>query len=514
MAARSSQLQVLTLPPGGISVSQPGTAIPVLVPGNIAYLSWGATTVPANQGLSTGTGYSLNINANWDMVPFQDKTSTFYVGVMAFKSSNNASNNVDHVDFAMDGGPWVSVYHTTVNPDTGYADTYVVRCEPGSGPRQINDGTHEIRAIAYPVCGVPRVLQGSLTTNGLTAVDGSMVVTTNAGGSVTPARGPYYINSSTGNDTNSGTSGSPYLTISKGRNSIANSGSGGEVGGGTIYLQAGTYTLGAATENFGYTATNRWLTISAAPGVAQASVIISGCGGAAGIRTQRVRLKGLTVTGNIVNTGTISSVACQPWSDGCAWVGGSQTTKTAYFSNFAGIYYASDSTVSTNSIGFDSVQFQRNITLDTIGENGFGNCLVLIGGAVTNLASPAATGHPEVCFFARAGAVSCNNLLVYGLTANTNIDTAVMLNDDGTADDVSDTAIVNCNLYDDIHTTTPYTFNFARPMNNGFILNCKIQGSVLFDTSKHFATNSYVFANCSLSNGAGYPGAANVVHYP
>ncbi len=72
----------------------------------------------------------------------------FEAGVIAFHSFG-----IERVDFSFNGGPWVSVTSPSRNPRTN-VDEYWVKIDA----RQVSDGPVELRAIAYPTKGQPRVL--------------------------------------------------------------------------------------------------------------------------------------------------------------------------------------------------------------------------------------------------------------------------------------------------------------------------------------------------------------------
>jgi len=104
----------------------------------------GPTPAPSARG-----GLTTNAIARWDVVPEQMFRGEFEAGVVAFHSFG-----IERVDFSFNGGPWVSVTAPSHNPRTK-VDEYWVRIDAGDVP----DGLVELRAIAYPKQGRPRVLE-------------------------------------------------------------------------------------------------------------------------------------------------------------------------------------------------------------------------------------------------------------------------------------------------------------------------------------------------------------------
>src|SRR5690606_9628826 len=96
----------------------------------------------------SGFGADAKAIARWDVVPYQIIDCSFEVGVVAFHI-----NGIDRVEFSLENGPWVPVREMTLNPRTQVREYWVVLpCD------NLPDGPSEVRAIAYPKVGIPRVL--------------------------------------------------------------------------------------------------------------------------------------------------------------------------------------------------------------------------------------------------------------------------------------------------------------------------------------------------------------------
>lgn len=105
---------------------------------------------PQPPAIGSGAGADAKAIARWDVVPYQTFDDLFEIGVVAFHI-----NGIDRVEFSLDGGPWTAVKEMTLNPRTNVVE-YWVALDAARSP----DGPVEVRAIAYPKKGVPRVLGG------------------------------------------------------------------------------------------------------------------------------------------------------------------------------------------------------------------------------------------------------------------------------------------------------------------------------------------------------------------
>ncbi len=208
----------------------------------------------------------------WDVVPYQTFTDTFNVGVVAFDSAG-----IDHVSFSVNGGAWTDVSTMSVNPTTNVNEYWATL-----KASNLNDGPLEVRAIAYPKVGVPRVLQGA-TDSGNGEV--SMFLNANAGGTLTNL--VRYV-SPTGDDANDGlTAQTPKLHHERGR--VIASPITSPTAGRSICHGGDLYAVLSAVWNTNSSTTNQWMTVTAAPGVDRSQVIIAGTTGS-GFNSKLVRI--------------------------------------------------------------------------------------------------------------------------------------------------------------------------------------------------------------------------------
>ncbi len=129
-------------------VSNPGE---VLIPGT----GWTGETPQPSQ-IGSGQASNKKPIAHWDMVPYQTVNDKINVGLLAYHF-----NGISHVDFSVDNGPWISVEKPVLNTATNVEEFFVTL----DASKFNRDGLVEIRAIAYPNIGIPKVFQGTTRMN-------------------------------------------------------------------------------------------------------------------------------------------------------------------------------------------------------------------------------------------------------------------------------------------------------------------------------------------------------------
>lgn len=274
---------------------------------NIAFVGGGFTGVtpqPDSIGTASDWGYSGKAIARWTNVPYAEYKSPFSVGVVAFHV-----NGIERVDFSINGGDWKSVYEPRVNKfSENRVDEYFVRVDPSL----TSDGIIEMRAIAYPLIGAPRVLQGNLTghgtINGFTHSsfrDGNhgMIGLFNAHGTypnpevyIAPSTTGATTGGPTGNDTTgNGTRANPYRSMGKAVKSVCNTY--GKADGATIYLLQGRHEIDFAGFS-GLTTENTFVTFKAAPGLSRDEVRINGAPAASSQNPRLIKVEDITFYNN------------------------------------------------------------------------------------------------------------------------------------------------------------------------------------------------------------------------
>lgn len=234
---------------------------PILVPGSGFT---GPTDQPAAVGDPLAPGYDAKAIARWDVVPYQTFTGDFNVGVVAFHI-----NGIEKVSFSVNGGPWTDVYEMTLNPQTanhsgiGVQTDGVVEYWATLRASDFADGPVEVRAIAWPVTGIPRVVP-------IRQLE-SLPLYANSRGSLTV--GTVYVSPTRGSDTFSGTLREPFQTITRAICSIS-------PGGTVILTEPGTYPITEIADWSWYANAparegKRWITITPDAGLARDQIVIS-----------------------------------------------------------------------------------------------------------------------------------------------------------------------------------------------------------------------------------------------
>lgn len=272
------------------------------------------TPQPPAVGNPSDWGYDAKAIARWTSVPHAEYKQSFTVGVVAFHV-----NGIDRVDFSVNGGAWKSVYQAKQNPANGVKEYYI-----SIDPFDRQDGLIEIRAIAYPITGVPRVLQGNLTNNGpgqpnQTAFrDGNhgMNAFLNAYGTA-PNR-EVYISPTGIDEGGNGTRENPYKTMGRALRHFRTLQ--GNADGATIYLLEGVHEITRGNYASPSCPTvQRFVTIKPAPGVERNQVKIWGSP-TGGLGTALVKVENVTFYNDPTRTSTqfrAGSYTSYFWADKC-----------------------------------------------------------------------------------------------------------------------------------------------------------------------------------------------------
>ncbi len=353
---------------------------PILVPGT----GFGGPTAqpPAIGG---GPGSNAKVIGRWDVVPYQKIEDDFLIGVVAFHR-----NDVERVEFSLEGGPWTAVTTPSMNPSTGVNEYCAIVREQSLG-----FGAFEVRAIAYPHVGVPRVLD-------------SLFLFADPG-DVSPSVARWV--SPSGNDsTGNGTAANPFRTIFKAGISIQ-SAMGSSADGGTIYMLQGSHAYGP--EGFpALNTVNTWLTIQPAPGLTKANVSITSSTNP-GLNTRLVHLKDLTVR-TLLYASTAGDQ--QIWYEDCLLAGNGPETSV----HDVGWYYGfskrflTDCDVEDNAFGPRHATLLRNVHCRRLGEDVFNQPYLILNCSADQVdAGSQASWHPDCIVFDNFSI--SENFIIYGL---------------------------------------------------------------------------------------------------
>lgn len=454
----------------------------------------GSTDAPADQGNTAnryGTQYPI---ARWIEPPFQDLSTLKYVGLLADHGSGIAK-----VRFILDDGTPVDVTSRTVND--GISAFY---CQ--INPASMSDSElRELRAIVYPVDGPCRVMQGPTFSGNNTppTTEGVMSFWFASNGNGTLWSGSVYVNSATGNDTTGdGTSGAPYATTMKALRQLKvlknAAGKGNNASGGTIYVQAGNFTLGTYAFPEVESPT-RWVTIRPAPGLTKDDVTLTGSADSAGIRTQRVRLYDIRVTPSSTTQPIRSSVPLNEMSHyliencECDWIDPS-SAGSAWFDGPRSVWVV-NSIVANCINGFTNpyVNLIRGTALDTITADAFSDagCVCDSSARVVYAANGS---HPDVYQLQQA---DNKNKYLYKLVATDDIDSQGIFQ--GVGWTVTGIAIDSCNVVRKAGTSWQ---NFAF---GGTWVHAVVRDTIGSDNASATPTSTTdcLIENCTNANTAG-----------
>jgi hypothetical protein len=444
--------------------------------------------------IGTGFGSDAKALARWDVVPYQTISGDFKIGVVAFHI-----NNISKVSFSLNNGPWLDVTTPTLNTTTGVVEYWTT-----IKSTDLPDGPVEIRAIAYPITGIPRVLgkyqiDTSLTYNSTeespwSSGEHSMLLVVN-NGNVFASRTRYVATN--GNDTTGdGSEAAPFLTVAKAVDSLKLA---GHVDGGTVYLKAGTYSsigLNGVGVN-----QSTWLTITGAPGTTKNQVIIR----AFSSRTQAELLRFKSVTFSIpagpldrLFYGGLSGGSRYLWLDDVVITTDSRTNNSAIWRDVQG-FFATNVYMENNARGFGG-HLLRNVDFAHLGDDAFTDAKLLINSSVVDIDTEASnnTGaHPDVYQIYDPNLVKSNQI-VYGLTAVENIGSQGVFA--GTV--CKEIALVNVNITQTGGSN--WVFRFG-DVDNLFVKDSTFLGnSAKFDIVDPLRVRNVVLENIHVMNVAPY----------
>lgn len=468
------------------AVPLPPVPVPAPVPYSPPVLQPGAGfPAPTAQPPATGSGFAADAMAiaHWDVVPYQTFSGRFEVGVVAFHI-----NGIARVDFSVNGGPWSSVTRLYINPQTG-VNEYVATLDTATF---LQGGPIEVRAIAYPTAGVPRVLE-SLPLN--VSIDNP------------PASIARYVSPAGSDSTGDGSVDHPFATLMQAEFAIGQASGTHTADGGTIYLEPGNYNFGTRQWWLDTTTSTAWLTITPAPGVPRTSVaLVSGTPD--GIRTGLVHIDNLMITPGPGQTVLLSPVInASLWIDHCVLSGQGRTVDMEWTNGFSHIY-ATDSDVSNSRDGLVGADLARNVSVHDIGSDAFSDTSTILKCRAANIDASGTTFHPDVVqYYGRS-----DNLIVYGLTATQGIAAEGLFV--RTANPAaSNIAWVQCNIDNSVLAPTALAFQVITPTQNLFVDDSSFVGRALFRPDMGFTATDVVLRADSFAGGPEAPGIVSGVLY-
>lgn len=426
----------------------------------------GETTEPPPTGDGTEPGHDARAIARWDAVPHQTFETEIALGVVAFHIGG-----MDRVEFSAEGGSWVAVREMAFNPATGVVEYWAkVRASDA------RDGRVEVRAVAYPLAGRPRVLE-------------PIVLYANAGGTL-GAEVRYVAIS--GSDTNEGTAERPFRTL---RRAIAAVGDGGTV----VILEGGTYGVESQARSL---RNERWITVRAADGLPPGEVVIA----PAGYELVRPEVARLRWRGVSFDFGKVKRYYAgdtdDVWFDGCEWFNSNgwshaMPNTPGRALHQIGDSYATDCRARDMLYGFVHQTLARNCTMTRISGDALQNTQVVLNCRVEQLdGTIVPEHHPDLLQFFGVH----ENVIVYGVTG-LGVKRAQNIFLDHDRSSFTDMAFVNVaveNLgpqppYSQAHSACEHVL-FAHVSNPGQLFLLRDDAH---DT-KQFLAHNVAFLNCVL----------------
>ncbi|MCH7790739.1 MAG: hypothetical protein IID31_00460, partial [Planctomycetes bacterium] len=383
------------------------------------------TPQPNAVGDPAAPGYDAKAIARWDVVPFQTFDAEFNIGVVAFHI-----NGIDRVEFSVDGGPWTPVYEMKLNPRTDVWE-YTATLDANLH----DDGLIEVRAIAWPVVGEPRVVD-------------VLYMNTDSTGQVLANREVRWVSSSGSNVTGEGTQGNPFATIKQAAMSI-NEAQDGKADNGLIYLTAGHYAFSGGYNGAAWLSPrteSAWLTVSAAPGLAPEQVVIDQGGSNQRLNASRIHLRGIQLTTTLVSSSNLNHPA-MIWWEGCVLTTHDRFAAEQFRNGFS--VYQTDTVIRQTLSGPAGVRLSRNVLAEEIGSDPFQNVRCLINSEARDCgregwqaAGLSVAPHPDIVqwYFASG---HHENFIVYGLRAIEDIGETQGFLFGSDPESVSDIALVN-----------------------------------------------------------------------
>lgn len=279
---------------------------------------------PQPDAIGTGPGSDAKAIARWDVVPYQTFDGIFQIGVVAFHI-----NGIDRVEFSLEGGPWTAAMPVMTRNPLTKVNEYWVNLDASLLP----DGPIEIRAVAYPTVGIPRVLAGPIVDDSRLLGEYSIFLSTNADKTLTEPE--VWVDAVNGDDqTADGTSENPFQSLWQASAYLrANY---DDTNGSTIYCQPGEYEYYRPNGSLLAQTSNRWLTLTPAPGVDRSEVLLippsEGLSTGHGLYTELLRLRNITITATMTAS---PAVPQRLWLDTCHLRGESLWSEGWYKQSFA-----------------------------------------------------------------------------------------------------------------------------------------------------------------------------------
>ncbi len=445
-----------------------------------------ATPQPDPIGDPGAPGIDAKAIARWDVVPYQTFDGYFEIGVVAFHI-----NDIDRVEFSVDGGPWVAVREMTLNPRTDVVEYWV-----GLDARDFEDGPIEVRAVAYPVVGEARVL-GSEITSDESVVRGEHAIFLSTNANNTLLEIGMYVSPTGDDDSGDGSEGAPFASMMRAAREIQNVSTSDNADGGMIYLLPGEHRLGTYDFSLRTITESRWLTIQRAPGVSREEVTIVGRSGDA-LRTRLVKLESL----NVIPENEFSQSVLKSngpledyyWVNNCMFVGPGRSVDSTWTSGLTDVYVTNCS-ITQSRDGIPGA-INRNVQVFDIGSDAFTGTELVVNSSADGLNAGGTTFHADVLQF-HSGGAALENRIAYGVTARSGGGQGFFAGDNIP---ITDIAFINCDISNQEGVgTVALAFQFMGPTEHLYVRNSIFPGRASWRTDASFSAHNVVVENTVFS---------------
>jgi hypothetical protein len=467
--------------------SEPGET---LIPGE----GWtSATEQPEPIGNPNDPGYDAKAIARWDVVPYQTFDDVFEIGVVAFHM-----NGIDRIEFSVDDGPWVSVREMTLNPRTGIVE-YWAKLDASLFSE---DGPVEVRAIAYPNIGVPRVLADEISSENVANGEHSMILYVGKKGSER-----IYV-SVLGSDENPGTEELPVATIERALNIIKSNETEWVNGGEIIFLESGQYEGPRRSAGHTVIQNNQWITMRPKDNLSRDDVVIFRHTGP--IRPGVSRLKWESVSVDFNSTSYYQIYGHRHWFDDARWFNSEGWEKNVgHPFHPIGFYFVTDSTAEETLYGFAGATLARNCRDRKISGDVYQNVRSLFDCAIDVVDGSLLGHHTDI--YQMWG--DMDNTIVYGLHATNIIAQSIFLQPmhpaavaQNKSNSLRNTAFVNVQIYNEpvysgrTNTGGPYFSQMQANFSHVLFENVHLpnQRMILRDGGGPWNGKNVIFRNSTL----------------
>lgn len=396
--------------------------------------------------------------SKWNTEPFQTFSGTLKVGVVA---PSNAT-----VDFLVNGAGGSTTSSRAYNSDTKTFDFF-----------------RTLTASAYS--------DGPITVDATVNVAGQVStvlpqITLNANSGASLVETVYYVNGTTGSDSNTGGANDPYLTL-LGAYQGAYDDLTGVMDGVVLEVQAaGNYTYGSVNHNNYVNAnTNRPVTVRPSSSLSRGDVVINAKGqnvfsDTQGFNTSIIKFENMKLTVAVQNrTGYTSNLILK----NCVELGSDREVSDFTHADFTN-FYSINSVVSTAKRAVQAATLARGCRLDTIGESSYHDCpgAVVNCGVVDNDNLGNGDLHPDVYQFT----TDPGNAVCYGLIARQNAAFDVRIQPSGTGIHIE---------HFNSDCTAVYSIEFERPYIDIALNNFVTPATFNYDTGAGFTASNLAMIN-------------------